>query len=78
MDTTTPRRLKIRVDLNKCVGSTMCIQFAPTVFGLGPSRQSEVIDSTGDTVARIREAAEQCPLCAIELIDADTGETVFP
>lgn len=56
----------------------MCIQFAPTVFGLGPSRQSEVIDSTGDTVARIREAAEQCPLCAIELIDADTGETVFP
>lgn len=78
METKAPRRLQIRVDLNKCVGSTMCIQLAPNVFGLGPTMQSIVINAEGATVAGIREAAENCPLCAIELTDADTGETYFP
>lgn len=78
MDTPLPRRLKVTIDRNKCVGSTMCIQYAPLVFGLDGRKQSAVINADGDTPARIREAAEQCPLSAVILEDAETGEQVFP
>lgn len=78
MDNPLPSRLTVRIDRNKCVGSTMCIQYAPRVFGLNAARQSDVLNPQGDTAARIREAAEQCPVCAIELLDADTGQRIFP
>lgn len=56
----------------------MCIQTAPAVFGLDSRKQSIVIDPAGDSPARVREAAEQCPVSAIILEDADTGERIFP
>lgn len=78
MATETPQRLRVWIDRHKCVGSTMCIQYAPKVFGLNDQRQSHVINPEGDTAGKIREAAEQCPLNAIVLEDADTGERLFP
>ena len=78
MDSPATQHLKVWIDRNKCVGSTMCIQYAPNVFGLDDRKQSMVIDPEGDTATRIREAAEQCPVCAIVLADAETGEQLFP
>lgn len=78
MEKPTPKRLRVRIDANKCAGSTMCIQTAPAVFGLDSRKQSIVIDPAGDSPARVREAAEQCPVSAIILEDADTGERIFP
>ena len=71
-------RLRIFVDHNKCVGSTICVQVTPGVFALNDRRLSEVTDADGDTPARIREAAEQCPMTAITLRDAQTGEQLIP
>ena len=76
--TSVDRRLRVFVDHDKCVGSTMCIQFTPGVFALSTRRQAVVTDAAGDTPAKIREAAEQCPVSAIVLEDADTGERLFP
>lgn len=73
-----PRRVRVSVDRNKCVGSTMCLQFAPTVFALNEGRQSIVTDPDGDSAEHILEAAESCPLSAITVNDAETGERVFP
>lgn len=71
------QRLRIIVDLNKCVGSTICIQLSPRVFALNDQRQSSVVDPTNDTAAKILEAAEGCPLAAILVQDVETGRVLF-
>jgi ferredoxin len=56
----------------------MCEIIAPKVFRLNDDRQSEAVDPAGDTVEKIIEAAENCPVSAIFVEDADTGEQLFP
>ena len=72
------RNLRVRVDHNVCVGNAMCETFAPNVFRLNDNRQSEAVDPAGDRVDKVLEAAENCPVCAITVEDADTGEQLFP
>jgi ferredoxin len=61
-----------------CVGNAMCESIAPRVFRLNDDRQSEAVDPAGDTEENILEAAENCPVSAIFVEDADTGERLFP
>jgi ferredoxin len=56
----------------------MCEAIVPKVFRLNDNRQSEVADPTGDSVEKILEAAENCPVSAIFVEDAETGERLFP
>ena len=72
------RKLRITVDTNVCVGNAMCEHFASNTFALNDDRQSHVIDPDGDTSDVIVEAAEACPVSAITVIDAETGEQLFP
>ena len=46
------QRLEVRVDLNKCVGSTLCVQIAPEVFALDENRQSKVEHPDGGDASR--------------------------
>jgi ferredoxin len=71
-------KLRISVDLNVCVGNAMCETFAPKVFVLNDDRQSQVADAAADTLENIMEAAENCPVSAITVVDDETGETLFP
>ncbi len=70
--------LRISVDHNKCVGSTLCVLTSPSVFALDENGQSIVLDPAADTKERIVEAAEQCPMSAITVADAETGRRLFP
>jgi ferredoxin len=72
------RKLRVWVDHNVCVGNAMCETFAPRVFRLNENRQSEATDPDGDTAEKILEAAESCPVSAIFVQDAETGEQLFP
>jgi ferredoxin len=72
------RKLKVGVDHTACVGNAMCESIAPKVFKLNENRQSEVVDPAGDTEEKILEAAENCPVSAIFVEDAETGEQLFP
>ena len=72
------RKLLVSVDHNVCVGNSMCETIAPKVFVLNDDRQSEAVDPDGDTEENILEAAENCPVSAITVVDAETGETLFP
>jgi ferredoxin len=56
----------------------MCETIAPKVFRLNDNRQSEAVDPAVDSVEKIVEAAENCPVSAIFVEDADTGERLFP
>ena len=72
------RKLRVRVDHLLCVGNAMCETYAPNVFQLNDDRQSEAVNSEGDPEAQILEAAENCPMSAIIVEDAETGEQLFP
>ena len=72
------RKLKVWVDHTACVGNAMCESIAPKVFQLNDDRQSEAVDPSADTEANILEAAENCPVSAIFVEDAETGERLFP
>ena len=72
------RKLRVWVDHQTCVGNAMCESIAPSVFRLNENRQSEVVNPEGDTEEKILEAAENCPVSAIFVEDAETGERLFP
>lgn len=72
------RKLDITVDYNVCVGNAMCENFAPNTFALNEERQSYVKDPDGDPEEMVLEAAENCPVTAITVKDAETGEVLFP
>ena len=72
------RRLRVSVDHNKCVGSTICVLTAPKVFVLNDNGQSIVQNLDGDSEEHILEAAVGCPQSAIIVEDAKTNERLFP
>jgi ferredoxin len=72
------RKLRVWVDKDACVGNAMCEAIAPKVFKLNDDRQSEVADPAADSVEKILDAAENCPVSAIFVEDAETGERLFP
>ena len=71
-------KLKITVDLNVCVGNAMCETFATNTFALNDDRQSSVANPDGDPEEMVLEAAENCPVSAITVSDAESGEQLFP
>jgi ferredoxin len=72
------RKLRVWVDHQACVGNAMCETIAAHTFRLNDNRQSEAVDPAGDSVEKILEAAENCPVSAIFVEDAETGERLFP
>lgn len=72
------RKLRISVDHDLCVGNAMCETFAPEVFMLNADRQSDAVDPDAGTEEAILEAAKNCPVSAIAVVDQTTGETLFP
>ncbi len=70
--------IKVSVDLNKCVGSQLCIMFSPTVFERDGNGQSKIVNRNGANLAEILSTAEQCPQCAIKVENTQTGEVLFP
>jgi ferredoxin len=56
----------------------MCESIASLTFRLNENRQSEAFDPMGDSPETILEAAENCPVSAIFVEDAETGERLFP
>ena len=69
--------LDISVSHDRCVGSQMCILTAAATFELGAGGQAIVTDAAGDDRDTIVEAASQCPVEAITVVDPDTGEELF-
>lgn len=63
-----------KIDKSACSAHGDCVDIAPGVFALGET--AEVIGEGTDE--EILEAAKACPSLAIEVIDSETGETVFP
>ncbi len=62
------------IDESACAAHGDCVDIAPAVFAL-----DDVAVVIGDGSSDlILEAARGCPSSAISVVDADTGETIFP
>ena len=72
------RKLNVSVDHNLCVGNQMCISIATKALTLNDDRQAIPADVDADTEEVVLEAAEQCPMAAISVFDAESGEQLFP
>lgn len=72
------RKISVSVNHDLCVGNAMCVTIATKAFVLNDDRQSTPADPDSDTEELIIEAAENCPVSAITVTDADSGEQLFP
>jgi ferredoxin len=63
-----------RIDEGACIAQGDCVDVAPQVFQLDD--RAGVIGTGPDEL--LLQAAENCPVEAITLVDADTGEQVYP
>ncbi|MQG79418.1 MAG: ferredoxin [SAR202 cluster bacterium] len=72
------RKIAVSVDHDICVGNAMCITIATKAFELNDERQAVGANPDGDPEELILEAAENCPVAAITVTDADSGEQLFP
>ena len=73
----TEQQWRISVDRDTCIGSGMCTGTAATHFTLVEGYSSPV-DELTDPDESIRDAAESCPVEAILVRIADTGEVLAP
>ncbi|OKI05438.1 ferredoxin [Streptomyces sp. CB02923] len=77
-ETGTGPRWRVAVDRSVCIGSGLCVATAPGGFELDAARQSHPVRDERDASDDVLAAAEGCPVEAITVTLADTGEAVFP
>jgi ferredoxin len=58
----------IEVDRELCMGSGMCIVYAPSTFEHDGETKAVVIDPAGDPINAIRNAVQACPTSALRLL----------
>jgi len=80
--TTTPvvskHGIAIVVDRELCYGFGDCVDSAPGVFKLDDEDKSVVVDPNAQPRDDILMAAQDCPVDAIIITDASTGEQLYP
>ncbi len=64
----------IIVDRDLCIGSGMCIVYAPGTFAHDEEAKVMVVDPQGDPIEAIRIAVEGCPVGALSLVPQEGGE----
>jgi ferredoxin len=63
----------IVVDRDRCMGSGLCVMYAPGTFEHDEQAKATVVDPAGDPIDAIRTAVEACPVRALQLLDDDEG-----
>jgi ferredoxin len=63
-----------KIDRSACSAHGDCVDIAPEVFEL---RDTAAVIGNGPD-EKILKAAKACPAMAIEVIDSETGEVVYP
>jgi ferredoxin len=56
---------EITIDRDKCMGSGVCVVYAPHTFEIDDETRSTVVDPAGDPLEQIQAAASGCPTRAI-------------
>ena len=67
---------RVRVDAGRCVSSGMCVGTAPDHFAFDEDQHSRPARDIIEPDEAVGDAAVSCPVEAISLADAATGEPV--
>lgn len=67
---------RVTVDTGLCISSGMCLATAPGRFRFDQSQHSSPVRTLTEPDDQVRDAAVSCPVEAIDLTDADTGQPV--
>jgi len=60
--------MKVTVDEETCIGCSLCVDTCPEVFEMNDDKARVKVDEVPEDVApTCREAAENCPVEAIEI-----------
>jgi len=70
------RRYRIEVDSDTCAGSAICAGVASGYFEMGADHVAHPVRDVVDADSAVVEAALNCPVDAILVVDADTGEAI--
>jgi ferredoxin len=58
---------EITVDRDRCIGSGMCVVYAPGTFAHDDAAMVFVLDAPTDPLDEIRTAVDACPTGALQL-----------
>lgn len=61
----TPKKMKIKIDVEKCIGCGACEAVCPSIFAMKDGKAVAKTKQTDEKCAE--EAADSCPVQAIEL-----------
>ncbi|GAA1947015.1 ferredoxin [Kitasatospora viridis] len=70
--------LTVAVDRTRCAGTALCTASAPADLELGPDGRARPVRGRTDALDAVVEAAELCPMEAITVHRAATGEQLAP
>ena len=66
---------RVEIDRDLCSGFAACVEDAPEIFELDTSGKATLrVQTTGDE--RVLEAEADCPMNAIRVFDAESGDLV--
>jgi len=68
----------ILIDRDACVGDGLCSDKAPDVFEVDDERKPIVANPDTDWPENLVWIAKNCPVEAVQIIDAATGKRVWP
>lgn len=71
-------RYQVKVINDKCIGAASCVAVAAMTFRLNDQNKAEVVDQDGNVDEEKLLSAQSCPTAAIEVIDTQTGEKIWP
>lgn len=71
-------RFRVEVDRARCAGTSQCVLAHPEVFGSDATGLVLVKQDRVDDVPALRDALDMCPTQALSLVDAESGEVVYP
>ena len=78
MATLQEPRYHIFIDRDVCVADKLCTDRAPDVFTLDDERKPVVQNEYTDWPQNLIWIAKNCPVQAVRIIDAATGQQVWP
>jgi len=62
-------RFEVNVDRDVCIGSGMCVVYAPGTFDQDGEAKAVVREGASDGLDTVRVAVEACPTRALQLIE---------
>lgn len=68
----------ILIDANVCIACGLCVDVAPKIFTSDEQMKSVVLENPEIDFDVLMNATQSCPTGAITVIDAETGEKLWP